>query len=144
MTLFEKINLDLQAALKSKDELRLSILRMMKSKILYVNARGDLKEDELIKIVSKYAKELKETIEEMQRLGRPDAAEQSVKELKVVEGYLPKQLSEDEIKNLVKATAAELNASSIKDMGNLMKAVLAKAPGIDGKIVSQLVREILK
>lgn len=144
MGLFEKINNDLKSALKNKEEQRLSVLRMMKSKILYVNARGELDENEVIKIVNKYAKEVKETIEETKKVGREDETKQAEAELKIVEEYLPKQLSEAEIKALVGQTITELGATSIKDMGNVMKAVLAKAPSVDGKLISQLVRESLK
>ena len=142
--LLSKINNDLQNALKTKDELRLNTLRMMKSKILYVNARGDLPDAEIMKILTKYTKELKESIEEFKKVNRPEETERHEKELKIVQSYLPEELSADEIKNLVQQTIQELNAASIREMGNVMKAVMAKQPGIDGKIVSQFVREILK
>jgi uncharacterized protein YqeY len=142
--LLNKINGDLQSAMKAKDELRLSVLRMMKSKILYVNARGDLPDAEVIKIINKYGKDIKESIEEFTKVGRSVEAETCRKELAIVQEYLPKELSPEEIKAVVQQTIQEMGAASIKEMGNVMKAVIAKAPGIDGKIVSQLVREILK
>jgi len=141
--LFNKINSEIAAAMKARDEFRLSVLRMMKSKVLYVNARGDLPDAEIIKILTKYTKELKESIEEFKKVNRQADAEKTAGELVVVQEYLPKELSTDEIKTLVQATIAEVGASSIKDMGNVMKAISAKAPGIDGKIVSQLVKERL-
>ena len=143
-TLFSKINADLMAAMKAKEEFRLSVLRMMKSKILYVNARGDIPDAEAIKILTKYAKELAEAAEEAKKVGRLPDAEKSEKELKVVSEYLPKQISADEIKKAVESAIKELNASSIKEMGSVMKAVLAKHPGVDGKMVNQFVSEILK
>lgn len=142
--LFVKINKDLQSALKDRNELKLSVLRMMKSKVLYVNARGDLPDAEIIKIVIKYSKELKESIEEFKKVGRTIEIERTEKELAIVQEYLPRELTAEEIKSLVQQVMAETGASSIKEMGNVMKAVLAKSPGIDGKLVSQLVREILK
>ncbi len=142
--LFNKINGDLRNAMKAKDELRLSVLRMMKSKILYVNARGDLPDAEIIKIFTKYGKDMKESIEEFKKVGRLVEVERSEKELKIVQEYLPKELSPDEIKSLVQQAVAETGAVSIKEMGNVMKAVMAKSPGIDGKLVNQFVREILK
>ncbi|MFA5840010.1 MAG: GatB/YqeY domain-containing protein [Candidatus Margulisiibacteriota bacterium] len=142
--LLAKINGEIAMAMKAKDEFRLSVLRMMKSKILYVNARGDLADTEIIKIITKYAKELKESIEEFKKVGRQADSDKVTTELTFVQEYLPKELSADEIKALVQSTIAELGASSIKEMGNVMKAISAKAPGIDGKIVSQFVREILK
>ncbi|MBU0672595.1 MAG: GatB/YqeY domain-containing protein [Candidatus Margulisbacteria bacterium] len=142
--LLNKINEELKNALKSKNELRLSVLRMMKSKILYVNARGDLPDAEITKILTKYGKEVKESIAEFNKVGRAEDAAKSEKELAIVQEFLPKQLSPDEIKSVVQQTVKEVGATSIKEMGNVMKAVLAKQPGIDGKIVSQLVRELLK
>lgn len=142
--LLPKINSDLQAAMKAKDELRLSVLRMMKSKVLYVNARGDLPDAEVIKILTKYGKDVKESIVEFEKVGRSVEVERAKKELLVVQEYLPKELSPDEIKALVGQAIAETGASSLKEIGNVMKAVLAKAPGIDGKLVNQFVREVLK
>lgn len=142
--LFSKINNQIKEAMKAKDELRLSTLRMMKSKILYVNARGDLPEAEIIKIITKYSKELKESITEFKKVDRAEDAAKSEKELVIVQEFLPKQLSADEIKSAIQQAIQETGASSMKEMGNVMKAVLAKHPGIDGKIVSQFVRELLK
>ncbi|MBU1026564.1 MAG: GatB/YqeY domain-containing protein [Candidatus Margulisbacteria bacterium] len=142
--LFNKINEDLKIAMKEKNELRLSTLRMMKSKITYVNARGDLPDAEIIKIITKFSKELKESIEEFKKVDRNEEADKSARELEIVKEYLPKELSADEVKSLVEQAIKETGASSIKEMGQVMKAVMAKQPGIDGKIVSQLVRELLK
>ena len=142
--LFSKINTALQKALKEREALRLSVLRMIKSKILYVNARGDMDDAELIKIISKYGKELKESIEEFIKVGRSTEVDTVKKELAIVSEYLPQELSPEEIKSLVQAVIQEMGASSIKEMGNVMKAVLVKQPGIDGKMVNQFVRELLK
>jgi len=142
--LLDKINKDLQAAMKAKAEQKLSVLRMMKSKVLNVNARGDLPEAEVIKIVTKYGKELKDSIEEFKKVAREADAGRVEQELKIVQEYLPKELSSDEIKALVQQVIAETGAASIKDMGNVMKAMKEKAPGADGKIVNQFVREFLK
>lgn len=142
--LFLKINHALQKALKDRDGLRLGVLRMVKSKILYVNARGELEDAEIIKIITKYSKELKESIEEFIKVGRTADAETVKKELAIVSEYLPKELSPDEIKSLVQAVIQELGTTSLKEMGNVMKAVMAKQPGMDGKLVNQFVRELLK
>jgi uncharacterized protein len=141
--MFNKINADLQKAMKDKDTVRLATLRMMKSKILNVNSRGDLPEAEIIKIVSKYAKSLKEAIEEARKVNRLEDAGKVEEELKIVEEYLPKQLSENEIKSAVEKIISELGATSMKDMGNVMKEIGAKHPGIDNKLVSSIVREKL-
>lgn len=141
--LFSKINSDLQAAMKSKDELRLSVLRMMKSKILNVNARGDLPDTEIITILNKYGKSVKESIEEFKKVGRMNEVSRAEAELKIVQEYLPKELSADEVKSLVQQVIKEVGAASIKDLGNVMKAVKAKAPASDGQLVNQFVRELL-
>jgi len=142
--LFDKINHDLQEAMKKKDVEKLGTLRMMKSKILYVNARGDLPDAELIKIITKYSKELKEAITEAQKVNRNDIAKKTESELKIVNEYLPKELSPEEIKASVKKVIEETGASSVRDMGSVMKEVLARHPGVDGKAVNQIVREFLK
>jgi hypothetical protein len=142
--LFARINAELQQAMKSKDEFRLSVLRMLKSKILYVNARGEMEDGEIVKIINKYGKDLKESMSEFQKVGRTADVAQAEKELAVVKEYLPAELSLDELKKLVQATIAEVGAASSKDMGKVMKAVGGKAPGADGKVLSQLVRELLQ
>lgn len=141
--LFKRVNDTLLAAMKAKDEFRLSVLRMMKSKILYVNARGDLPDADILKILNKYGKELKESIEEFKKVGRTAEVETTQKELAIVQEFLPKELNPDEVKKIVQEAVASTGATSIKEMGNVMKAVMAKAPNLDGKLVSQFVREIL-
>lgn len=142
--LFTKINEEIKSAMKAKDQLRLSTLRMMKSKILYVNARGDLPDTEITKILKKYEKQMKESIEAFKKVNKTQEVETHEKELAILQTFLPVELSPDQIKAAVQKIIGELGASSIKEMGNVMKAVLEKHPGIDGKTVSQFVREILK
>ena len=142
--LFPKINKDLQAAMKAGDTLRLETIRMMKSKILLVNARGDLPDAEIIKILLKYMKSLKQSVEEFKKVNRPDAAEKVEKEIKIIQEYLPKQLSEDETRELVKKTMAEVGASSPKETGMVMKKIMSEHAGIDGATVKRIVSELLK
>ena len=141
--MFNKINEQIKEAMKARNEIRLSVLRMVKSKSLYVNARGDLPEGEIIKIIKKYSKELGESIEEFTKAGRNSEVEQAKAVLKIVEQFLPQELSPDAIKALVEKTIKDVGATSIKDMGKVMKELTAN-PAIDGKVASQLVREILK
>jgi uncharacterized protein YqeY len=142
--LFNKLNVDLGAAMKAKDAARLEVLRMMKSKVLNVNARGDLPEAEIVKILQKYGKSLKDAIEETKKVNRPEAVAKLEGELKIVEEYLPKMLSEAEVRTLVQSAIAETGAASKKDTGKVMKAVMAKGLSVDGSVVSRLVSEILK
>lgn len=139
-----KLNSELTRALKEKNELRLSTLRMAKSKILYVNAKGDLPDADIIKILKKYSNELKDSIAEFNKVGRAAEVKRHEQELAIVAEFLPKELSFDEVKKIVQETINETGASSIKEMGSVMKAITGKHPGIDGKLVSQFVREVLK
>jgi uncharacterized protein len=141
--LFKKINTDMAAAMKGKETARLEVLRMMKSKVLNVNARGDLPDNDIVKILQKYAKSLKDAIEETKKVNRPEAVTQLENELKIVEEYLPRLLSEAETRELVTKTIAEVGASTPKDMGKVMKAVAAKGLSVDNSIVSRITGQIL-
>jgi len=141
--MFNKINVDLASAMKAKDTFRLEVLRMMKSKVLNVNARGDLPDPEIIKILQKYAKSLKDAIEETKKVNRPEAVTKLEGELKIVEEYLPKMLSEAEVKDIVIKTISEVGASSPKETGKVMKAVMAKGFNVDGSMVSKIVASVL-
>lgn len=142
--MFKKINNDLAAAMKARDTFRLEVIRMMKSKVLLVNARGDLPDAEIIKILQKYAKSLKDAIEETKKVNRPEAVAKLEGELKIVEEYLPKMLSEAEARDVVVKTIAEVGATSPKDTGKVMKAVMGKGLNVDGSTVSRIVSEVLK
>jgi uncharacterized protein YqeY len=142
--MFKKINGDLAAAMKARDTFRLEVIRMMKSKVLLVNARGDLPDPEIIKILQKYAKSLKDAIEETKKVNRPEAVAKLEGELKIVEEYLPKMLSEAEVRDAVVKAIAEVGATSPKDAGKVMKAVMGKGLNVDGSTVSRIVSEALK
>ena len=142
--LFKKLNDDLTAAMKAKDTVRLEVMRMMKSKVLLVNARGDLPDADIIKILQKYSKSLKDAIEETRKVNRPEAVSKLEGELKIVEEYLPKMLSEAEARDIVSKIITETGAASKKDTGKVMKAVMGKGLNIDGSLVSRIVSEILK
>ncbi|MFH1710359.1 MAG: GatB/YqeY domain-containing protein [bacterium] len=142
--MFKKLNDDLATAMKAKDSFRLDVIRMMKSKVLNVNARGDLPDVEVIKIFQKYAKSLKDAIEETKKVNRPEAVGKLEKELKIVEEYLPKMLSEAEVMDIVAKAIIETGAASPKETGKVMKAVMGKGFNVDGSVVSRLVSEALK
>lgn len=142
--MFKKINSDLSAAMKARDTFRLDVIRMMKSKVLLVNARGDLPDAEIMKILQKYAKSLKDAIEETKKVNRPEAVQKLEGELKIVEEYLPKMLSEAEVKDVVAKVIAEVGATSAKDIGKVMKAVIGKGLNVDRSLVSRIVSEVLK
>jgi len=140
--LFKKLNDDLAAAMRAKDAVRLDVIRMMKSKVLNINARGDLPDAEIIKILQKYAKSLKDAIEETKKVNRPDAVKKLEGELKIVGEYLPKMLSEAEVKDIVAKAIAEVGATSPKDTGKVMKVVMGMGLNVDGSMVSKLVSQM--
>ncbi len=143
-TTMEKINEAVKAAMKAKDQMRLDTVRMMKSKILNVNARGEVDEKEAVQILGKYAKSLKETIVIAEQNAKADVVEQTKKELAIVKEFLPEELSEEQVKAKVQEIIASLGSVTIKDMGRIMKECMTKVQGVDGNVVKKIVGELLK
>ncbi len=146
MGLKERLKADMKEAMKAKDKIKLSTIRMINSLIknAEIEKRGELTDEEIIQLLMKYAKQRKESIEMYEKGGRQDLVEKEKAELAVVESYLPKQMSEEEIREIVKQTIEEVGASSIKDMGKVMKAVMPKVKGrADGSVVNRIVKELL-
>ena len=147
MTLVERINSDLIGAMKNKDELRLNVLRMLKSELKYkaIDTGHDLSEDEAVAVLSSAAKRRNDAINEFRQGGRDDLADQEMAESEIIKEYLPEQLSEDELKKLVEKAVAETGAASIKDLGTVMKALMPEIRGrADGKSVNIVVRSVLQ
>ncbi|HRK07871.1 MAG TPA: GatB/YqeY domain-containing protein [Pseudobdellovibrionaceae bacterium] len=144
MSLREKIVHDMKEAMRAKDSLKLNALRMVQSafKNREIELRPEpMSEDECITVIKKLAKQRKESIEQFQAAGRQDLADNEASELKMLEAYLPAQMSREQIEALVAQVMSETGASSIKDMGTVMKAVQAKSGGTaDNKIVSEVVK----
>jgi len=141
----DRLNEDMKAALKGGDQVRLSTLRMLRSQILIEKKRDvsitTLPDADAIRAFQSYAKKLKDSIAEYQKLGKAEDVAKISGELKVVEEYLPAILSEAESRDMVRAVISELGATSMKDMGRVMKEVQARAQGRgDGKLLSDLVR----
>lgn len=146
MTIKEKLQQDLKESLKNKDTLRLNTIRSIINAIKNkeIDLRRELEEEEIFGILNTLAKQRRESIEQYGKGGRQDLVEQETKELKIIKEYLPEQLSEEEIEKIVKETINELNATSMKDMGKVMKAVMPKVKGrADGKKVNEMVKKIL-
>ena len=148
----KKIQNDIMNAMKSKDEITLKTLRGVKTAIMQYKTsstfKGDrdalLPDNEVIKIMQKLAKERKETAEVYKNAGRTELSEQELAEANIIEQYLPKAMSESEVEELVKASIAELGATSMKEMGLVIKDVNAKANGrTDGKTISTIVKRLL-
>ena len=144
MTFLDRINQDITAAMKAKETERLSTLRMVKTAIKNreIDKMAALTDDEAIKVLQSLVKQRRDSIEQYKQGGRPELAEKEAAEIKVIEAYLPAALDEAAIAKIIEDTIAEQGATSAKEMGQVMKAVMAKLVGqtVDGKVVNQLVR----
>jgi uncharacterized protein YqeY len=147
MGYIERIQSDLTAAMKEKDELRLSVLRMMKSalknkEIEKVRPLDDL---ESLQVLQTMVKQRRESIEQFTKGGRKDLAEKEAKETGIIENYLPAAPSDAEVHQAIEAAIAEAGADSLKQMGAVIKAARARLEGksVDGKVLSDRVRERL-
>ena len=145
-TIKERLQEDWKKALKSKDKIRANVLSSAKSAILLVEKTDGvtLEDDKVIEILAKEVKQRKEAMLEFEKGNRQDLVDQNKSEIEILLGYLPQQLSEEEILQIVKEIATEVGANNMKDMGKLMSAVRPKVVGkADGKLVSQIVKEYL-
>ncbi|HEY2362686.1 MAG TPA: GatB/YqeY domain-containing protein [Candidatus Angelobacter sp.] len=147
MTISEQIQKDMVDAMRSRDELRLSTLRMVKAaiKLKEVDKRAALDDKETQQILSTLIKQRRDSIEQFTKGGRQELADKEADEIKIIEHYLPKAMGEEQIAEAVKATIAEMGSPTMKDMGTVMKNVMAKlqATGarVEGKTVSELVKK---
>jgi uncharacterized protein len=147
MSLAEKIQKDLTDAMRAKDELRLSVLRMIKSAITYKETEKirKLDETESIQLLQTLVKQRKESIEQFTKGNRQDLADKEKKELAIIETYLPAGASEAEMDAAIAKAIAETGANSMKQMGAVVKAAKAALEGktVDGKALSDRVRQRL-
>jgi uncharacterized protein YqeY len=147
MGYIERIQGDLTAAMKEKDELRLSVLRMMKSalKNKEIEKMRPLDDMESLQILQTLVKQRRESVDQFTRGGRKDLAEKEAKEIAIIDDYLPAAPSDDEIHRAVEEAISEAGADSLKQMGAVIKAARARLEGkaVDGKVLSDRVRERL-
>ncbi|MBI5232779.1 MAG: GatB/YqeY domain-containing protein [Deltaproteobacteria bacterium] len=146
MALKEDITEGIKTALKVKETLRLSTLRMLLSAVKYkeIDLRRPLEDVEIQQIVATLIKQRHDSIEQFEKGGRIDLADKERAEAEVLKTLLPPQMSADEIKEAVKAVAIEIGASNMKDMGRLMKETMARLKGkADGKAVNEAVKKAL-
>jgi uncharacterized protein YqeY len=147
MTSQERLAQEIKSAMLSKDAERLSALRMLKSSIGYAQIERkteNLTEPDFIVVVQKEVKKRRDSIEQFEKGGRAELAEKEKREIAVLETFLPKSLSAEELEQLVKATIQELGATSKKEMGPVIKTAQAKAAGrAEGKTISALVGKLL-
>jgi uncharacterized protein YqeY len=144
MTLREQIISDMTAAMKAKDAERTSTLRMVKAAIINreKDKGGEVDDEEVSKLLRSQVKQRRDSIEQYQKGGRQDLADKEQAEIAVIEGYLPQAASQEEIDQAVAAAVAETGASSMKDMGAVMKATMVRLAGknAEGKAVSESVK----
>jgi uncharacterized protein YqeY len=146
VSLRQDIHKDIAVAMKAGDKDRLSTVRMLMSAIKYkeVDAHRELTDEETIAVISTLVKQRQDSIEQFTKGNRLDLVEKESKELEVLRTYLPPQLSEAEVRDIIKKAVAETGATSQKDMGKLMKVVMPQVKGkADGKLVNDIVKEIL-
>lgn len=144
MSLLDNINQELAAAMKAKDAERLSALRMVKTalKNREIEKMAPLDDAESSRVLQSLVKQRRDSIEQYEKAGRAELAAKEAAEIKVIEEYLPAAVDEATIARVVEETMAEIGATSARDLGRAMKAVLAKFAGqpVDGKVISGLVR----
>ena len=146
MSLKDKLMQDLKAAMKEKDKIKKSVITLIRSSVKQyeVDNRSELDDEGVLEIISKQLKQRRDAIEEFEKGNRQDLVEEAQKEAEILLSYLPKQLTEEEIREIVKATIEELGAEGPKAMGKVMGALMPKVKGkADGKIVSKVVKELL-
>lgn len=141
MTLLEKINHEIKEAIRAQEKIRLNTLRMLKSKILAVDARGNLPDAEVLKLFKTYYNSLVEAKE--QSASRPEIVAQLEKELVIVQEFLPKALSRDETKKIVIQAIADSGAKTKKELGLVMKSIMKINSSVDGKLAKELASELL-
>ncbi|KPU44118.1 yqey-like protein [Oxobacter pfennigii] len=146
MSLKERLQQDWKLAMKEKDSFKSGVISMARAAILQSEKTDGkvLDDDQVIAVLSKEVKQRREAISEFEKGNRPDLVDQANKEIDILLEYLPQQLTEQEIQDIVRAAVIEVGANSIKEMGKVMAVVQPKVKGrADGKIVSQMVKEQL-
>lgn len=146
MSLTNRLNEDMKQAMKSQEKFRLSVIRMVRSSIKNseIELRRPLEDDEVLEVLSREIKQRRDSLQEFEKAGRQDLADNLKAELDILSEYLPAQLTEEELKHIVQQTIQEVGASSKADMGKVMGALMPKVKGrADGKIVNQLVQQSL-
>lgn len=142
----QKIEEDLKESLKNRDSIKVSTLRLLKSAIKNseIEKKQELGDDDIISAIRRQIKQRQDSIQEFEKGARRDLVDKETLELNILKGYLPKQLDAGQIASIVQESIKETNASTIKDMGVVMKAVMEKTrSSADGRLVSELVRQEL-
>jgi uncharacterized protein len=141
-----KINAEMVIAAKAKDKIRLSAIRMLKTAVhnKEIDLMRPLNEAETLQVLSAIVKQRKDSIEQFAKGGRIDLVEKETAELKVVQEFMPAQMSDEEVEAIIKKAITEINAVSVKDMGKVMKVLMPQLTGkADGKTVGEKVKALL-
>lgn len=143
MTLLEQLNQDMKQAMRSKDKVSLSVIRMVKASIqneLIKLGKDALSEDEELTILSREVKQRKDSLQEFKSAGRNDLVEKLETEINILQEYMPKQLTHEELEAIVQSVIQDVNATSKKDMGKVMSAVMPKVKGkAEGSRIKEMV-----
>jgi len=146
MSLKDKILQDMKEAMKARDQLRLSTLRLLVSQIKNreIDAKGELKDDEVLALIRKEVKQRLDSISQYEKGGRQDLADKERAEMEILKAYLPEELSREALLAIIDEAISATGATSPKDIGKVMKEVMPKVKGrADGKVVNELVRKRL-
>lgn len=147
MSLHDRLTEDLKLAMKSRDQLRMDVIRMIKAAVLNkeVELKRDLDDAEMSRVMTTLVKQRRESVEQFELAQRQELAAKERKEIEIIQSYLPKPLSPQELETLVASVITETGSGSLKEMGLVMKAVMARLEGqtVDGKQVSDLVKRKL-
>jgi uncharacterized protein YqeY len=146
MSLEERLVDEMKQAMKSNDKVRLSTIRMIRAalKNKEIDLRKKLDDDEILRVIQGMVRKSEESIEQFKAGGRMDLVEKETKEIEVLKSFLPQSLSREEIAKMIDESIQETQASSLKDLGKVMKSVMPKLSGkADGKLINQLVKERL-
>ena len=146
MSLQEQISAALKDAMRARDEVKMSTLRLVLTAIKKreKEARSLLEDQEVISVITTQIKQRRESIEQYRQAGREDLAQTEESELQILQGYMPEQVSEEEISNTLDEIIAEVGAASMKDIGTVMKAAMAKLAGkAEGGAINAMVKEKL-
>ena len=143
MTIIEQINEGIKEAMRSRQQLRLTTLRMLKSKVMAVDARCNLPDPEVVKLFKTYFGNLQEALEQAQAANRQDTVESLKQELAIIQEFLPKAPSAEETQRLVQQAIAESGAKTKKDLGLVMKTLKQLNTAIDGKLAKEIADQLL-
>ena len=147
MSLKQKLQEDLKSSMKNKDAIKKSVITLIRSSIKQyeVDNRVELQDDEIVDLIAKQLKQTRDSLEDFKKGNRDDLVSQAEAEIEVLKEYLPQQLSEEELNEIVISTISEVGATSMKDMKKIMTSIMPKVKGrADGKLINELVKKNLQ